>query len=443
MMNFKKAIPRRTFLHGCGVSLALPFLDSMIPALAASETVKSPVRLGFVYVPNGIIMEQWTPAAQGRTFELMQIMHPLAPFRDQMLILTGLNNKAARLESGAQLAGPHASASGALLTGVHPRAGKAGISVDQIAARELGKHTQLSSLELSLDRGGGSGADGATSDAYLSTLSWRDASTPLPMENNPRKIFERLFGDSDSTPAERARRLRTTRSVLDSVGDEINRLLGTVGPTDRAKLDQYLEGVRDVERRVELTQSQSSRELPKVEPPNGIPKTYDDYAKLMFDLQVLAYQTDMTRVTTFLMDREKSERPYREIGISEGHHGLSHHSGNKEMIAKVAQINTYHVGLFAYLLEKMRSTADGDGSLLDHSLILYGSCMSNGSEHDPTNLPLALLGGAGDTRMGGRHLAFPEQPPVTNLFLAMLDRVGVPLHNFSDSTGKLDLLTAI
>jgi hypothetical protein len=449
MMLFKKAIPRRTFLRGVGTTIALPLLDSMVPALSAMRLTpaKSPVRLGFVYVPNGIIMEQWTPAAEGRAFDLTPIMQPLASFRDQMLIVTGLDNKAAKApDTNFRRAGPHASASGAFLTGVYPKPpGEAGISVDQIAAAELGKHTQLASLEFTLDNGEtGAGADGTDTEAYLNSLSWRSATTPLPMENNPRKIFERLFGDSDSTePAQRLRTLERNRSILDSVTQDVNRLLGQVGPGDRKKLDEYLGGIRDVERRIALAKEQSSKELPALTKPSGIPGTYDEHARLMFDLQVLAYQTDMTRVTTFAMAREKSERAYREIGINEAHHALSHHSGNERMIELVSQINVYHTKQFAYFLEKMRSTPDGDGSLLDHSIVLYCSCMSNGSGHDPTNLPLMLVGGGSGSLKGGRHLKYPEAPPVTNLFMTMLDKVGVPVDSFADATGKLELLSVV
>lgn len=445
MMVFKKAIPRRTFLRGVGTTLALPLLDSMVPAMAgAQSTAARPVpRLGIVYAPNGIIMEQWTPAAEGAAFELTPILRPLSAFRDRMLVVTGLDNRAAKAPPGlTRTAGPHASASGAFLTGVYPKPpGEAGISVDQIAAQALGADTQLASLELTLDRGEtGAGADGTDTDAYLNSLSWRNETTPLPMENNPRKVFERLFGDSDSTdPVERLRRMRQNRSILDSVTEEANRLLGSVGAADRSKLAEYLDGIREIERRIQKTEA--SENVPALERPTGIPATYDAHARLMFDLQVLAYQTDMTRVTTFAMAREKSERPYPEIGIKEAHHALSHHSGNPRMIATVAQINVYHATMFAYFLDRMQATPDGDGSLLDHSLILYCSSLSNGSAHDPRNLPLLLVGGGTGRVKGGRHIKYAGAPPVTNLFLTMLDTVGVRVENFADSTGRLELLS--
>ncbi len=444
MMIFKKAIPRRAFLRGVGTTLALPLLDSMVPAFAGAldSAAKPALRLSFVYVPNGIIMEQWTPKTEGAAFEMTPTLEPLAAFRDRMLVLTGLDNKAAVPPPGERLAGPHASAGGAFLTGVYPKPpAQAGISVDQIAAKELGKHTQLASLELSLDSGEtGAGADAADTDAYLNTMSWRSATTPLPVENNPRKVFERLFQDSSTDPAERLARIHEDRSVLDSVREEIARMLGAVGPGDRGKLNEYLEGIRDVERRIQKAEESSSRELLVMERPAGIPATYDEHSNLMADLQVLAFQADLTRVTTFLMAREKSERAYREIGLEEGHHALSHHDGDAAMMAKVARINAYHTRMFAYFLEKLRTTPDGEGSLLDHSIIYYGSSMSNGSGHNPRNVPIALLGGAGRIK-GGRHLRYPGGPPVTNLFLTLLDAIGAPVEKFGDSTGELELLS--
>jgi hypothetical protein len=444
MMIFKKAIPRRAFLRGIGTTLALPLLDSMAPAFAGPQaTATKPSRLSIVYVPNGLIMKHWTPAAEGANFQITPTLEPVAPFRDQILLVTGLANQAAVPAKGERRAGPHASASGAFLTGVYPKPpAQAGISLDQIAAKELGKDTQLASLELTLDLGEqGAGADAADTDAYLNTMSWRSATTPLPVENNPRKVFERLFGGDESTdPAERFRRMQQDRSVLDSVTEEVRRLLGGLGPSDRGKLSEYLDGIRDVEHRIQKAEDNSSRDTLVMDRPAGIPASYDEHAKLMADLQVLAFQSDLTRVSTFLMAREKSERAYREIGMEEGHHALSHHDDNAAMVAKVAQIDLYHTRLFAYFLEKLRSTPDGDGSLLDHSIILYGSSLSDGSRHNLTNLPLLVAGGGGQFK-GGRHLKVPNSPPVTNLFLTLLDLVGVPVEQFGNSTGKLELLS--
>jgi hypothetical protein len=366
----------------------------------------------------------------------------VAAFRDQILLVSGLANQAAIPPQGERPAGPHASASGAFLTGVYPKPpAQAGISLDQIAAQELGKDTQLASLELTLDLGEqGAGADAADTDAYLNTMSWRNATTPLPVENNPRKVFERLFGgDASTDPAERRRRIQQDRSVLDSVTEEVRRLIGGLGPGDRGKLSQYLDGIRDVEHRIQKAEENSSRDLLVMDRPAGIPATYDEHAQIMADLQVLAFQSDLTRVSTFLMAREKSERAYREIGMEEGHHALSHHDNNPAMVSKVAQIDLYHTQLFAYFLEKLHATPDGDGSLLDHSIVVYGSSLSDGSRHNPTNLPLLVAGGV----KGGRHLKYPDSPPVTNLFLTLLDRLGVPVDQFGDSTGKLDPLSVV
>ena len=445
MMIFKKAIPRRTFLKGAGATLALPLLDSMTPAFAGTldASAKAPVRMSIVFVPNGRIMDKWTPKAEGADFEFPPILEPLAPFRDRLLVLTGLGHKEATAQKG-ESSGPHARAGATFLTGVHLKpASHLGISVDQIAARELGKRTQLASLELTLESGEtGGGGDGADADSYINTISWRSPTTPLPVENNPRVVFERLFGESDSTdPAERLARIQEDHSVLDSVTKEISRLLGSVGSSDRAKLSEYLEGIRDVERRIQKAEeSNASLELPVLERPAGIPAAYDEHAKLMFDLQALAYQCDLTRVTTLLMAKEKSERAYREIGIDEGHHALSHHGGDPRMMGLVAQINAFQSKMFAHFLEKLRSTPDGDGSLLDHSVIFFASSLSDGNAHNPTNLPVLLAGGGAGQIKGGRHLRYPSGTPLSNLFLRMLDIAGVPVDRFGDSTGQLNLL---
>jgi hypothetical protein len=364
-----------------------------------------------------------------------------------MLVLSELatlpNQKLVRDATGVD-AGPHATASGIFLTGVYPKPpGQAGISVDQIAAQELGQQTPLASLELSLESGEtGGGGDGADSDAYLNTFSWRSATTPLPVENNPRKVFERLFGESDSTaPAERLRRMREDRSILDVVTQEISRLTSGLGPGDRAKLTEYLEAVRDIERRIRIAEESKVREVPVMERPVGTPTNYEEHARLMFDLQVLAYQTDMTRVVTFAMAREKSERAYREIGLEEGHHALTHHGNDPKMVANCVRIETYHSQQFAYFLEKMRSTREGDGSLLDHSIILYASSLSDGNQHSRANLPIVVLGGGAGRIKGGRHIRYAKDTPLTNLFLTTLEMTGVRIENFGDSTGKLELLS--
>jgi hypothetical protein len=316
--------------------------------------------------------------------------------------------------------------------------------VDQIAAKELGKHTQLTSLELTLESGEtGEGAEGAGNDAYLNTVSWLSPDTPLPTESNPRKLFERLFGDSDSTDSEvRFQRNRQDRSILDIVTGEVARFNAALGSSDRAKLSEYLDSIRDVERRIQNAEEQTLPDLPLVQRPAGMPASYEEHAKLMFDLEVLAYQCDLTRVVTLSLAREKSERVYRELGIEEGHHALSHHNGDPGMVAKVVQINIYQSKMFAYFLEKMRSTPDGDGSLLDHTIILYAGSMGNASSHDRRNLPAVLVGGAGYFK-GGRHLRYVKEPPLANLHLALLDMLGTPVAQFGDSTGKLDVLSVV
>ena len=449
MMIFRKAIPRRTFLRGLGTTLALPLLDGMVPAMAAQrDTAAKPVvRLSVVYVANGVIMDKWTPAIEGAGFELTPILEPLAPFRDRILVLSGLAHNSGRALQGENT-GDHARAGATYLTGVHPRKTegadtRAGISVDQIAARELGKHTQLASLELALDSSELLGqCEAGYTCAYMNTLCWRTPTTPIPMENRPRAGFERLFGDNDSTdPAVRLRQIRTDRSILDSVTQKVARLLTGLGPTDRAKLTEYLDAVRDVERHIQMAEEQSSRELPTLERPPGVPSTFIEHAHLMIDLQVLAFQTDMTRVITFMTGREFGGRTYREIGIPDGHHSLTHHQYKQEKIDKVIRINIYHAKMFAYYLEKLQSTPDGDGSLLDHMVILYGSSLSDGNLHWHDNLPILLAGGGAGRIKGGRHLRYPQDTPMPNLLLTILDMLGVPVESLGDSTGKLDLLS--
>ncbi|MCH8268981.1 MAG: DUF1552 domain-containing protein [Acidobacteria bacterium] len=449
MMIFRKAIPRRTFLRGLGTTLALPLLDGMVPAMAAQrDTAAKPVvRLSVVYIANGVIMDKWTPAIEGAGFELTPILEPLAPFRDRILVLSGLAHNSGRALQGENT-GDHARAGATYLTGVHPRKTegadtRAGISVDQIAARELGKHTQLASLELALDSSELLGqCEAGYTCAYMNTLCWRTPTTPIPMENRPRAVFERLFGDNDSTdPAVRLRQIRTDRSILDSVTQKVARLLTGLGPTDRAKLTEYLDAVRDVERHIQMAEEQSSRELPTLERPPGVPSTFIEHARLMIDLQVLAFQTDMTRVITFMTGREFGGRTYREIGIPDGHHSLTHHQYKQEKIDKVIRINIYHAKLLAYYLEKLQSTPDGDGSLLDHMVILYGSSLSDGNLHWHDNLPILLAGGGAGRIQGGRHLRYPQDTPMPNLLLTILDMLGVPVESLGDSTGKLDLLS--
>ncbi len=448
-MIFKKAVPRRTFLRGVTTTLALPLLDSMIPALgsaAQAAELASPNRLAFVYAPNGMIMEHWTPATEGANFALPSILEPLAPYRNEFVVLSGLNQTPASPVAGDGDNAPHERAGGAYLTGVHPtRGGSLSVSVDQIAARELGKRTQLASLELGLhDTEVVGQCEKGWNCGYLHTLSWRTPTTPLPSENRPRAVFERLFGDSESTdPKDRLRRIRQQRSLLDSVNEDAARLSRQLGPRDQAKLSEYFDAVRDVERRIQIAEEQSSRELPVVERPAGVPERFDEYAQIMFDLEVLAFQSDLTRVCTFMMGREQSDRSFREIGIPDAHHQLTHHQKDPDKIAKVLRINTYHSKLCAYLLEKLRSTTEGDGNLLDHSMIVYGSGISDGNSHSYQGLPTVLAGGGAGNIRRNYHVQYPKGTPLTNLYLTLLEKMGIPLDRIGDSTGNLKLLSLV
>ena len=441
MIIFKKTLPRRTLLRGIGASLALPLLDSMVPALssASAQTAQPAKRMGVVYVPNGMAMKSWTPSTEGSGFEITRILRPMKAYQNRMLVLTGLNGSSSN-------AGVHASASTRFLTGTIPARSEsdlqAAVSVDQLVARELGKQTQLGSLELALDQSDVFGScDIGFSCQYTSTIAWRDAHTPLPMETNPRVVFERLFGDTGTTdPAVRLKRIRKDQSLLDSVSDRVSELNRKVDAGDRAKLDQYLDAVRDVERRIQLAEAQSDRELPLLEQPAGVPQTYEEHAKLMFDMQVLAYQTDLTRVITFMMGRELSGRTYAEIGVPDSHHPTSHHRDDPTLYEKVTKINEFHTSLFAYYLDKLDATPDGNGSLLDNLLMLYGAGMSDSNRHDNTGLPLVLLGGGSGSVKGGRHLRYREGTPISNLHLTMLDKMGLPLEKLVNSTGPLNLL---
>jgi hypothetical protein len=442
MIVTKKAVPRRTVLRGIGATLALPLLDAMVPALAAARntSVKPPLRFGTVYVPNGIMMENWTPAAEGTSFEFSPILRPLEPFRDRMLVVSGLSH---RLKPG-DADGVHARASTRFLTDISPKSTEgsdleAGISLDQIAARELGRYTQLASLEVGLESMESAGAcDVGFSCAYTNTVSWRSATTPLPMEHNPRAVFERLFGDSGTTdPKVRLARIKEDRSLLDSVTDKIAGLRRGLGERDRSKLTEYLDAVRDVERRIQKAEEQNTRELTVVEQPAGVPGTFEEHAKLMFDLQVLAYQSDLTRVITFMIGREFSGRTYPEIACPEAHHPTSHHTGDPAKLAKLTRINTFHTTLFAYYLKKLQETSDGDGSLLDHVMIVYGAGMSDGNSHSPVNLPILLVGGGAGKVRGGRHLKYSGDTPLANLHTTLLDKLGVPIDKLGNSTGEL------
>ena len=452
MVITKKCLSRRTVLRGIGATVALPLLDSMVPALAAARTSAArPVkRVGAVYVPNGMSMPSWVPPATGK-LELTPILTPLAPVEDRVLVLSGMANQEAkqRLDEGD---GDHSRCQAAFLTGAHAvKASGAnttlevGVSMDQVAARELREDTQLASLELSLEANElvGQCEDGYGC-AYSATLAWRDANTPMPMETDPRAVFEHLFGAAGSTGQEaRLRALRMDKSILDSVSEELTGLVRQLGRGDRSKLAGYLESVRDIERRIQIAEAQSDRGLPEVAQPAGIPASFEEYANLMFDLMLVAYQADLTRVCTFLYGREKSVRTYPEIGVSEPHHPVSHHRMSPERLEQLAQINTLHMQIFSRFLERLRSTPDGDGSLLDHSAIIYGAGMGNSNAHDPLDLPIVLAGGGGGTIKGGRHVQVPQGTPLANLHLTVLEKMGVSAESLGDSTGNLPVLADV
>ncbi|NCF50753.1 DUF1552 domain-containing protein [Gammaproteobacteria bacterium] len=440
MMIFKKSIPRRTFLRGAGAAVALPLLDAMFPALASVEGSSVPRRFSIVYAPNGMNMAKWTPAATGKAFELTPTLQPFAPYREQMLVVSGLANKAGYPLPGEGESAPHERAGGVFLTGVHPRReGHTGISIDQIIARELGKKTQLASLELGLHSSDAVGqCEKGWSCAYINTLSWRNPTTPLPIENRPRAVFERLFGES-ADPALRMERLQDQKSILDSVTDAASDLMRTVSYEDRVRLSEYLDGMREIERRIQMAEQQSDKELPTANPPTGIPKEFSEHLKLMFDLNVLAFQTDMTRMTTLMTGPEQSNRTYPEIGVPDVHHSLSHHQGNPVSLEKLYKINLYHSELMTYYLDRLSSTPDYDGSLLDNMMIMYGGSISDGNDHLLQDLPILLLGGGSGKLQGGRHIRFSDDTPVTNLYLAILDNLDIELEQFGDSTGTLDL----
>ena len=452
MMIFKKAIPRRTFLQGAGTTLALPLLDAMIPAFArgADTGVQPATRLSTVFVPNGRIMNKWTPSGEGANFQLGPTLEPLTPFQDKLLVLSGLNIKAADA-IGKEPGGVHARPAAAFLTGIHPKPGGAvGISMDQIVAKEYAKETQLGSLELGVDSPEIASDDGAYSAYYMNTISWRTGTSPLPMEINPRSVFERMFGDSDSTSvAERARRVARQRSIIDSVNEGVARLTKGVGASDRAKINEYLSAIRDIERRIQVAEntsdSMATSEQEAMERPVGIPTLFADHAKLMFDLQVVAFQSAMTRVTTFMMGREQTDRSYREIGVPDGHHPLSHHKEVPEVMDQVARIDRHHTEVFSYYLDKLRNTQDGNGSLLDHSIVLFGSSLSDGNYHIHNDVPIVVAGGGSGQIKSGRHLKF-NGDPLSNLHLSVLDMLKVPAaefldNDYSDATGKLEHLS--
>jgi hypothetical protein len=440
---FRKHLSRRTVLRGMGATVALPLLDSMNPAFAA--TSEPPVRLGFVYVPNGVTLADWTPKGEGAGFECSRILKPLEPFREDLLVLSGLAHKNG--EALGDGPGDHARAGGSYLTGAHPRktAGadiQNGVSIDQVAAGSLGQKTRLASLEMGCEESRTVGnCDSGYSCAYTNSISWRSPTTPMPPEMNPRMVFERLFGADDAPrdPAARARRARDRRSILDLVSARTKSLVQDLGPTDRRKLDEYLNGVREIERQIERAETDGREVVAPMEKPEGVPAAFADYVALMLDLQAAAFQADLTRVATFMMGREGSLQSYPEIGVPDSHHPLTHHRGQPELVEKVTKINAFHAELFARFVAKLKATPDGEGSLLDHSMIVYGSGLSDGDKHTHNDLPVVLAGKGAGRLKTGRHLVYPKETPMTNLFLALLERIGQPAESLGDSTATLAL----
>jgi hypothetical protein len=440
MFLTRKSLPRRTFLRGAGATLALPLLDAMVPArnLLAKTAAAPPSRLGFVYLPHGANMDKWTPASEGAGFEFSPILKPLEPFRRHLDVVSGLGHRAA--DSTAV----HSLSPTTWLSGVRPKPTQgvdayAGITADQIAAQRIGQDTLLPSMELATeDQSGLIGAcDRDYGCIYMNTLSWRTPTTPMPMEINPRKVFERMFGQGGSL-ADRQARSEEDRSVLDAITRQMGGLQRSLGTKDRTTVSDYLESVREIERRIQVAEKQQELDLDLPPAPIGIPFQFEEHIKLMYDLLVLAYQADVTRVATFMVAREESNKTYPQIGVHEGHHATSHHQNRPEKLEKLFKIQQYHVALFGDFLKKLDSIQDGDGTLLDHTLLVYGSNMSNSNAHNHFPLPNLVVGGASGRHNGGRHLKYPDHTPMTNLILSVLDKVGVPMEKLGDSTGVLE-----
>lgn len=443
-----KHLPRRAFLRGLGAAIALPALDAMSPAMGASVPA-APARLSFVYIPNGVTMRDWKPATTGADFEFSPILKPVENFREHLMVLSGLDHHQANaLGDGG---GDHARAGACFLTGVHPKktAGadiQAGVSADQIAAKKFASATRIASLELGCeDSRTVGGCDSGYSCAYTNSISWRGPQTPMPPETNPRIVFERLFGDQDFSlsPEARARISAQRRSILDVVNQRTQKLVRELGPADKRKLDEYLTGVREIEQRIQMAEKDARSFRPDMEKPTGVPVEFADYVKMMFDLQVLAFQADLTRVSTMLFGREASVRTYKEIGVSDPHHPLSHHRNLPENVGKLSKINTYHVSLFAYFLERLKSVKEGDASLLDRSMIVYGGAICDGNSHSHYDLPVLLAGRGNGKLKPGRHIAFEKGTPMTNLYLSLLENMEVPTEKLGDSTGSLRHLSGL
>jgi hypothetical protein len=441
MFITRTSLPRRSFLRGLGAAFALPLLDAMTPAFAATR--KAIPRLGFMYIPNGVNLAQWTPVGSGTGFAFSPTLRALEPYRDRVTVLSGLAHHAAdRLNDGA---GDHSRAAGAFLSGCHAKRTEGadlylGITADQIAARTLGKDNLLASLELKLDDSDIAPlCDEGYTCAYMNTISWSSPATPLPMENNPRFVFQRLFGEGESA-SERVTQTREDRSILDTVAASMKRLESTLGPADRRRMEQYFESIREVEVRLERIEAQNAKAPAQGHNstrPLGIPENFEDHINLMFDLQALAFQADITRVTTLMIGREEGGRSYPQAGVPDGHHSISHHDNNPEKLAKLAKIDAYHVQQLANFLSKLKQTPDGDGNLLDNSMILYGGGISNGNMHNHERLPIVLAGGGAGTLKGGQHIDYKQDVPMSNLLRSLLDKSGVHVETLGDATGTL------
>jgi hypothetical protein len=449
MVITKMHLSRRTMLRGLGTMIALPLLDSMVPALTAlAGTAAAPVRrFGVFYVPNGMSMPYWWPKSEGPIAQMPPTLKSLEDLKDRVLLCGGLADEPANQVKGG---GDHARSAGTFLTGVPFKftsgADVSGsVSMDQIAAKQFAKETQLASLELGIESNNMLGAcDGGSSCAYTNTIAWRDETTPLPIENDPRAVFERLFGTSGSTDASaRLARMKRDQSILDFVGSEIKGLDKVIGPQDKIKVTEYLDSVRDIERRIQLAEAQNSRELPVVEQPVGVPTDYAEHAKLMMDLLALSYQTDMTRITTFMMAREVSAHAYPEIGVADSHHPLSHHQDEPAKLERLHKINEYHFQQFAHLVKKLSTMPEGDGTMLDYTLFMYGTGISDSNTHFHDDLPIALVGGRAAGIKGGRYIRYPKGTPLSNMHVTLLEKLGVPAEKFGNSTGKVDRLTDV
>ena len=444
MFISKLAIPRRAMLRGLGAAFALPLLDAMVPAATAlAQTAATPrLRLGFCFMPHGAVMANWTPATEG-ALQLSPILAPLEAHKDRVLVVSNLAHAMAGPQGPGDNGGDHTRCPAVFLNGVHPKRTdgadiNAGTTIDQIAAARIGQDTLLPSLELAIEDYSGlvGSCDVGFSCTYMNTISWRSPTAPMPMEINPRVVFDRMFGDGANAD-ERRRRIDTQRSILDAVTSQVRRLQGGLGASDRNRVSDYLETVREIERRIQLSEKRVADNADVPVTPRGIPDDFVEHTKMMFDLQTIAFQADITRISTFMMAREVSYRTFPMIGISEAFHPASHHQNSPERLAQLTKIQAFHVSLWAYWLEKLRSTPDGDGNLLDHSLLLYGGAMSNSNIHSHSPLPIVLAGGAAGRMKGGRHLKYAENTPMSNLLLTMLDKAGVRQESVGDSTGIL------